>query len=82
MPATPDEQTGASAGSAPYNYEHFDQYVEDGAEQREFSAFANLLHAGDAAPEISGTLLDDGAHATLSHIWRSRTVVVEFGSYT
>ena len=65
-----------------YNYERFDDYVESGAEQREFGAFANLLHAGDAAPEITGTLLGAGEPITLSSIWRKRTVVVEFGSFT
>lgn len=65
-----------------YNYARFDRYVEDGSEQREFRAFPDLLHAGEAAPEISGVLLDDGAALDLSEAWRQRTVVVEFGSFT
>ncbi len=65
-----------------YNYERFDRYVEDGREAREFAAFPNHLHAGDAAPEISGLLLDDNTDLALSDIWRRRTVVVEFGSFT
>jgi hypothetical protein len=65
-----------------YNYAHFDEYVASGAEEREFSAWPNLLHAGDAAPEIAGTLLDDGTELALSSVWRQRTVVVEFGSFT
>ena len=65
-----------------YNYERFDAYVAGGAEQREFAAFPDHLHAGDQAPEISGVLLDDRNHLALSEVWRRRTVVVEFGSFT
>jgi hypothetical protein len=65
-----------------YNYERFDDYVAHGGEQAEFAAFPNHLHAGDPAPEISGILLDDGERVALSSIWRRRTVVVEFGSFT
>jgi hypothetical protein len=65
-----------------YNYERFDDYVAHGGEQAEFAAFPNLLHAGDPAPEITGVLLADGERITLSSIWRKRTVVVEFGSFT
>ena len=60
----------------------FDEYVEGGNEQREFAGFPNHLHAGDPAPEISGTLLDDGSAVALSAVWQRRTVVVEFGSFT
>lgn len=42
----------------------------------------NLLHAGDPAPEIEGLLLDTNDRVTLAHIWRKRTVVIEFGSFT
>lgn len=49
-----------------YNYEHFDTYVETGAERSEFSAFPNHLHAGDPAPDATLSRLDDGAPARLS----------------
>ena len=65
-----------------YNYDRFDTYVEDGREEREFGAFPNHLHAGQPAPEISGVLLDERNDLALSEIWRRRTVVVEFGSFT
>lgn len=65
-----------------YNYECFDDYVAGGQEQREFGAFANLLHAGDVAPEISGVQIPGGEPISLSLVWRKRTVVVEFGSFT
>jgi hypothetical protein len=65
-----------------YNYETFDGYLASGAEQREFAAWPDLLHAGAPAPEIAGTLLDDGEQVALSSVWKRRTVVVEFGSFT
>jgi hypothetical protein len=64
-----------------YNYENFDVYVASGVEQREFAAWPDLLHAGAPAPEIAGTLLD-GEWLALSSVWKQRTVVVEFGSFT
>jgi hypothetical protein len=67
---------------AAYNYERFDDYVAHGEEQPEFAAFADHLHAGDEAPEIAGVLLDAREQLALSSIWRRRTVVVEFGSFT
>jgi hypothetical protein len=65
-----------------YNYETFDGYLASGAEEREFTAWPDLLHAGEPAPEIAGTLLDDGEQIALSSVWKRRTVVVEFGSFT
>jgi len=64
-----------------YNYATFDGYVASGDDQREFAAWPNLLHAADAAPEIAGTLLD-GNQLALSSVWKRRTTVVEFGSFT
>lgn len=65
-----------------YNYATFDGYVESGEEAREFGAWPDLLHAGQPAPEIQGTRLDDGEQVALSSVWQRRTVVVEFGSFT
>ncbi len=67
---------------AEYNYATFDGYVASDAEQREFGAWPNLLHAGQPAPEIAGTLLDDGSALNLASVWKHRNVVVEFGSFT
>lgn len=68
--------------TAAYNYAHFDEYVESGAAEREFGAFAGRLHAGEQAPDFSATLLDDGTSVRLSDWWRGQPVVVEFGSFT
>ena len=65
-----------------YNYEHFDQCVEDGSEAREFAAFRDHLHVGGPAPDAAATRLDDGHREQLSDRWRRRAVVMEFGSFT
>jgi hypothetical protein len=64
-----------------YNYEHFDVYVETGEDEREFSAFPGFLHAGERAPDGELTALD-GEHVRLSELWRTRGLVLEFGSFT
>lgn len=65
-----------------YNYPTFDGYVRTGADDREFAAWPDLMHVGQRAPEIAGTVLDSGEQLALSSIWRRQTVVVEFGSFT
>lgn len=67
---------------AAYNYERFDEYVESGQDLIEFSAFPNHLHAGEEAPDFTATVLDDGSEIRLSDVWATRTVVLEFGSFT
>ena len=64
-----------------YNYERFDVYVESGADEREFAAFPNMLHAGERASDGELTLLD-GPSVRLAELWRERGVVLEFGSFT
>jgi hypothetical protein len=65
-----------------YNYERFDTYVADGGEEAEFAAFPNRLHVGDPAPDAVLTALDSGRQERLAGRWRTRTVVIEFGSFT
>lgn len=65
-----------------YNYEHFDGYVRDGRERVEFTAFADHLHAGEAAPNATLTRLHDGERVALSSLWASSYAVLEFGSFT
>lgn len=65
-----------------YNYPAFDGYVRSGADEAEFAAWPDLLHVGQRAPEIAGTVLDSGEQLALSSLWRRQTVVVEFGSFT
>jgi hypothetical protein len=68
-------------GMDAYNYERFDAYVESGADEREFAAFPNMLHAGERAPDGELTILD-GGRVRLSELWRGRDLVLEFGSFT
>jgi hypothetical protein len=67
--------------SEPYNYEHFDAYVESGEDEREFGAFPRMLHAGGQAPDGELTLLD-GGHVRLSELWSRSGIVLEYGSFT
>ncbi len=65
-----------------YNYQHFDQYVESGQEAVEFDAFPDHLHAGQAAPDFVALGVDDQRPIRLSEVWATRSVVLEFGSFT
>ncbi len=69
-------------GIRAYNYASFDDYVATGADEREFAAWPDLLHVGETAPDIVATSLDSGEQVALSSIWKRRSVVVEFGSFT
>ena len=68
-------------GVGGYNYERFDAYVERGDDAREFGAFPNMLHAGERAPDGELTVLE-GERVRLSELWRTRGIVLEFGSFT
>jgi len=66
---------------AGYNYEHFDGYIEGGAEAEEFGGFTKRLHARERAPD--GDLLTlDGPGVRLSELWETHGVILEFGSFT
>ncbi|CAN5322453.1 hypothetical protein BH18ACT5_BH18ACT5_09510 [soil metagenome] len=68
--------------SDPYNYARFDEYVESGQDDKEFSTFFDRLHAGDPAPDALLVSLDDESPVRLSDFWADRNLVIEFGSYT
>jgi hypothetical protein len=65
-----------------YNYEHFDEHIGEGGEHTALAAFRESLHAGQRAMDADLTRLDDGAQVRLSDLWRSKPLVVEFGSFT
>jgi hypothetical protein len=69
-------------GSVTYNYPRFDEYVTSGLEAEEFGAFPGNLHVGESAPDATLSRLDDGDDVALADLWRSRLVVMEFGSFT
>ena len=59
---------------AAYNYAIF-------RGEEDFDAFAGRPHAGERAPDITLTDLEEKA-ITLSSLWRANHLVLEFGSYT
>ena len=61
-----------------YNYANFPLDLDAEA----FEAFPSALQAGAPAP--SGTLTDlaTGAKVELASLWKSQTLVLEFGSIT
>jgi len=68
--------------AASYNYPRFDDYVSDGGDSADEDAFWASPRAGQRAPEFVLPRLGDGAAIRLSDLWRSRPLVMEFGSFT
>jgi hypothetical protein len=75
---------GGVVGSEPaaYNYSHFDDYVADGSDLADEAAFREAPRAGERAPDFTLPRLGDGAEIRLSDLWRSKPLVMEFGSFT
>jgi hypothetical protein len=69
-------------GATAYNYAHFDDYVVAGGDVADEAAFWASPRAGQRAPDFSLPRLGDGAGVTLSDLWRSKPLVMEFGSFT
>lgn len=66
---------------AAYNYEYFDQHVAEGGHEKDEAAFRAGFQAGEAAEDFSLPSLD-GDEVRLSHLWKSKPLVMEFGSFT
>lgn len=60
-----------------YNYARFDGSPAQG----DFAAFPGHLHVGERAPDATLTDLD-GGEVTLSALWQTSHLLLEFGSYT
>jgi hypothetical protein len=71
-----------SEGPDSYNYAYFDRHVAAGADSEDEAAFRASFRAGERAEDFALVRLDDGAQVNLSHLWRSRPLVMEFGSFT
>lgn len=69
-------------GATDYNYVRFDEYVAKGGHEADEASFRSACHAGEPAADFSLTRLDDGARVTLASLWKSRPLVMEFGSFT
>jgi hypothetical protein len=74
-------ETGHDSTAA-YNYSRFDGYVADGGDMADEHAFWASPRAGQRAPDFVVPRLGDGAGVRLSDLWRSRPLVMEFGSFT
>jgi hypothetical protein len=68
--------------AAAYNYSRFDDYVAAGRDLADEAAFRESPPAGRRAADFALQRLDDGAQVTLSALWRSKPLVMEFGSFT
>jgi hypothetical protein len=68
------------AGS--YNYPHFDAYVDAGGDLAEEAAFWRSAAGGQRAEDFTLSRLGDCAEVRLSELWRSKPLVMEFGSFT
>jgi len=69
-------------GAAAYNYARFDDYVAAGGDVADEAAFWVSPRAGQRAPDFALPRLGDGGSVRLSELWRSRPLVMEFGSFT
>ena len=65
-----------------YNYAYFDAHVAAGADADDEAAFRASYRAGEQAGDFALVRLDDGIQVKLSDLWRSRPLVMEFGSFT
>jgi hypothetical protein len=65
-----------------YNYRNFDSWVAAGGDLADEAAFAASPSAGQPAPDFKLAQLGDGAQVSLSALWRSKPLVMEFGSFT
>lgn len=62
----------------PYNYRQFPQDLEVAT----FQAFRDAVGVGKPAPDGSLYDLASGESVTLSDLWRSGPLVIEFGSFS
>jgi hypothetical protein len=66
---------------AAYNYPRFDEHVATGEDMADEDAFRASPWAGQRASDFTLPRLG-GAGARLSDLWRSKPLVMEFGSFT
>jgi len=61
-----------------YNYPNFPLDLD----AETFAAFPDVLSAGGAAPDGELTDAHSGETVRLSELWKTETLVIEFGSFT
>lgn len=64
-----------------YNYTYFDRHVAAGGHERDEAAFRATFHAGEMAEDFTLPVLD-GDQLWLSALWKSKPLIMEFGSFT
>ncbi len=72
----------ADSVAASYNYAHFDDHVAAGGDAADEVAFWQSPRAGERAEDFTLLRLGDGGQVRLSELWRSKPLVMEFGSFT
>jgi len=68
--------------AARYNYRNFDAWVAALGDLADEAAFAASPSAGERAPDFTLPRLGGGAPVSLSGLWGSKPLVMEFGSFT
>jgi hypothetical protein len=68
--------------TAAYNYPRFDEYIAARRDMADEDAFRASPWAGQRVPDFTLPRLGDGVGVKLSDLWRSRPLVMEFGSFT
>jgi hypothetical protein len=71
-----------AAGAAAYNYSHFDRYIAAGGHEDDEVTFRASFHAGEPAADFTLARLDEDVPVRLADLWRSKPLVMEFGSFT
>lgn len=81
-PGRVKQDAAYSTSLGAYNYRHFDQHVARGGDLEDEVAFRASPHAGELAENSTLVRLDDAAQVRLDELWRSKPLVMEFGSFT
>ena len=66
----------------PYSYPHFDRYIATGGDVADEAAFRDSPWAGQRAEDFTLLRLADRTQVGLAGLWRSKPLVMEFGSFT
>ena len=75
-------EAGNREDAPPYNYHHFDSYIATGGDVADEAAFRDSPWAGQRAEDFTLPRLANGAQVSLPGLWRSKPLVMEFGSFT
>jgi hypothetical protein len=73
---------GSREDAASYNYPYFDAYVAESGDLADEAAFWRSAAAGQRAEDFSLPRFGDEALVSLSGLWRTKPLVMEFGSFT